>query len=101
MSTLYTVREGKNRGKQITLLNPHEKAGKAKYEKARGCHMTNAGDVKRDERGKIIPLTNGQKVYRAGYVRAHRDMVAAYAPKAKKAAFKKDRAALKSGRIEI
>lgn len=54
--------------KQVTLLNPHGKFGKATEELKRGVHLTNEGEVKCDTKtGEIMQLTETEKAFRNGY----------------------------------
>jgi hypothetical protein len=68
-------------GKVITLLNPHEKAQKARYENIKGYKITNAGEIKCDKSGNPVLFTNTEKAFRSGYAQCERDMAKAYAPK--------------------
>ena len=51
----------------VTLLNPHGKFRKYEVELEKGIKYTNDGQIKRDAKGKAIPLTAVDKKYRQGY----------------------------------
>lgn len=66
------------KGKDVTLLNPTEKVQKALIELKYGVHLTNNLCEKRDKHGKVIPLTNEERAYRAGQVSMAQDSQKAY-----------------------
>lgn len=65
-------------GKEFILLNPHGKYAKATVELERGVRLTNDGKIKRDKDGKPIKLSNGQRLFRAGYRSAVIDQTKAF-----------------------
>lgn len=65
-------------GKKITLLNPSEKGVKAAAELKLGVKLTNDGQIKRDEYGNAIPLTDSEKAWRGGVLSARRDSANCY-----------------------
>ncbi len=65
-------------GKKVTLLNPKEKADKFALELNGGVRQTNAGDIKYDDFGNPLRLSEKESAYRAGYIAAHKDSARAY-----------------------
>ena len=57
-------------GKQKTLLTPHGRFKKYKYEVDNDIRMTNDGKQKLDKDGNTQALTAEQKAYRHGYMSA-------------------------------
>lgn len=71
--------------KQVTLLNPHGKFGKATEELKQGLHLTNEGQVKCDKKtGEVMKLTSEEKAFRNGYRSALIDTAKAHNAKAGK-----------------
>lgn len=66
------------KGKEVTLLNPSEKAAKYADELRNGTRYTNDGKYKTDENGVVLGLNDTQKSYRSGYLDARRDSAKAY-----------------------
>lgn len=65
--------------KQVTLLNPHGKFGKATAELKQGVHLTNEGEVKCDQKtGEVMKLTPGEIAFRNGYRSAMIDTAKAH-----------------------
>lgn len=82
-------------GKAVTLLNPAEKGRKYAHELRTGHKFTNDGVLKKDGKGKAIPLSDSDKKYRCGYLNSRKDGAGAWkSAKAKKNA---ERAARKNG----
>ena len=76
-------------GKKVTLLNPHLKCQKAYNELRNNTRYTNDGQVKTDKDGNIMTLSDTQKAYRSGFIKAFSDNAKCYkAIKAKKASKK-------------
>lgn len=71
------------KGKEVILLNPHEKAKKAKAELRDGCKKTNSMLNKKTKSGGKVNLTSEERAYRAGYVQHYRDSAAVYKSKKK------------------
>ncbi len=72
------------KGKTITLLNPAQKGIKYSVELRDKIKLSNNGDVKIDEHGGAIVLTDSQAAYRAGYLDARKDSAKAYKHNQKK-----------------
>ena len=70
-------------GKQITLLNPSEKATKFANELATGIRKTNDGNYKPDKFGDV-GLSKEQRAYRSGYLDARKDSAKAWKHNQKK-----------------
>jgi len=70
-------------GKQITLLNPSEKARKYANELSTGIRKTNDGNYKPDKNGDV-GLSNVQRAYRSGYLDARKDSAKAWKHNQKK-----------------
>lgn len=65
-------------GESFTALYPNGKEAKAVIENYKGYRITNSGEDKKDENGKLIPLTYCQRSFRAGVITAGKDSRAAY-----------------------
>lgn len=63
---------------EVTLLNPSGKGAKFAQELKDNKHYTNSGQVKVDDKGSPLPLTNEQKAYRSAYLTALSDSAKAY-----------------------
>lgn len=74
---------GRN-GKEVTLLNPAEKAAKFARELKVGFARTNDGLPKLDKNHSQTRLTAEQRAYRSGYLAARKDSAAAYKHSLKK-----------------
>ena len=85
-------------GKQITLLNPNEKAAKAAKELSTKCHVTNDGDIKKNELGGVKVLTSEERSYRMGYLSARRDSADAHLAKTDPEKLKKSKEERKAKR---
>lgn len=72
------------KGKDVTLLNPAEKAGKFAYELKQGYRMTNDGKYKADKNGTVLGLNASQASYRMGYLQARKDSAKCYNAKKRK-----------------
>lgn len=72
------------KGKEVTLLNPSEKAAKYSDELRNGVRYTNDGKYKADEDGVVLGLSDAQKSYRSGYLDARKDSARAYKANKKK-----------------
>ena len=70
-------------GKEVTLLNPAEKAAKFAGELRTGIRKTNDGRYKADKHGEV-GLSKEGRAYRAGYLDARADSAAAYKHSRKK-----------------
>ena len=77
------VKVTRKNGRQVTLLNPAEKATKFANELATGIRKTNNGDYKADKHGDV-GLSKEQRAYRSGYLDARRDNAKAYKHNQKK-----------------
>lgn len=73
----------KKTGKEITLLNPSEKATKFAYELKGNIATTNEGVVKVDKNGNYQKLTDKQRAFRSGYLTSRTDSANAYKAKNK------------------
>ena len=74
----------KNRkGKNVTLLNPSEKASKFAGELSTGIRKTNDGRYKADKNGDV-GLSKVQRAYRSGYLDARKDNASAWKAKNRK-----------------
>lgn len=62
-----------SKGKQITLLNPSEKARKFADELKSGKRFTNNGEMKVDSKGNPLTLSVTQRAYRSGYLKSRTD----------------------------
>lgn len=69
------------KGKQVTLLNPSEKATKYAHEMAFGIKYTNNGEEKLNRKGQPKRLTDLQRSYRAGYLAHQKDSNRAFKSK--------------------
>lgn len=87
----------KRNGKQVVLLNPAEKAQKAAAELKLGVHLTNDAQVKCDEYGNPIPLTDTQKAWRGGMLSARQDSANCYNAKMGKKSKKQKRGKQRRG----
>ena len=72
-----TIVKTKN-GKEITLLNPAEKAEKFANELRTGHHYTNNHKLKADKDGVVLDLDCCSASYRMGYLAARKDGAKAY-----------------------
>ncbi len=73
------------KGKEVTLLNPNERARKYANELKDGVHYTNNNEYKFDPNtGVIAALTDTQRSYRSGYLAARKDSANAYKHNKKK-----------------
>lgn len=81
--------KNKKTGKEVVLLNPSEKGAKYARELKSGVGETNKGLLKLDKNNKIVPLTDTQKAFRSGYLRAQKDSANAYKAKLGKGKGKK------------
>lgn len=61
------------RGREITLLNPHEKGTKYFDELTNDVRLTNDQSIKFDKFGQPTRLTKTEKAWRSGYLAAQRD----------------------------
>lgn len=66
------------RGKNVTLLNPSEKASKYATELAYDVALTNDGVQKLDRKGQQKRLKTEQRAYRSGYLQARKDSSKAF-----------------------
>lgn len=69
------------KGKKVILLNPSEKSHKVAAELKSGVHLTNTGVVKKNKYGKVKKLSDTQKAYRSGYLKARQDNAKAWKSK--------------------
>lgn len=88
-------------GKEITLLNPNEKAAKAAKELTTNCHFTNDGDTKKTEFGGIKVLTSQERAYRMGYLAARRDSADVHLAKTNPEKLKKSKEERKAKRAAL
>ena len=65
------------KGKEITLLNPSERAEKFALELQTGKKQTNSGEWK-IKKGKWVELTPVESAFRSGYLQARKDNAKAY-----------------------
>ncbi|HOI84493.1 MAG TPA: hypothetical protein PLP48_00325 [Acholeplasmataceae bacterium] len=72
------------KGKEIYLLNPSEKAGKFASELKHNVRFTNAGEMKTDDLGEPLRLTDTQRAYRSGYLTSRTDGAKVYKAKRKR-----------------
>lgn len=71
-------------GKQVTLLNPNEKAKKFLGELKSKTKQTAQGVTKLDEKGKPIRLKEREIGYRVGYLAARQESARIFNSKKKK-----------------
>lgn len=68
-----SVRVKNRRGKDVTLLDPSEKARKFLVELNYDVALTNDGEQKTRKNGKPRTLSDTQKAFRAGYLAHQKD----------------------------
>ena len=65
-------------GKERIFLNPVGKARKYVRELKKGYHLKNTGKPVVDKNGNKIPLTEAERMWRAGYISHSSDSAATY-----------------------
>lgn len=65
-------------GETKVLLNPAGKGAKFAKELRDSKHYTNEGETKKDKKGKIKRLSDTQRAYRSGYLKARSDSAKAF-----------------------
>ena len=68
------------KGKNVTLLNPAERAEKFALELETGKKQTNNGEWKK-KNGQWVELTKTEAAFRSGYLQARKDNAKAYKSK--------------------
>lgn len=73
-----TIVIDKRTGRKKRLMNPSETGNKYAVELKRGIHLTNFGKPKTNKYGVVRKLTDTQKSYRSGYLKARKDNARAW-----------------------